>query len=246
MKKKLFEILINKGLAKDKKSALALVMAGYVYTDDGKCLDKAGYLCGNDINLTLKLPKQHKWVSRAAIKLDHALKIFNVNISDMIAIDIGCCTGGFTQVLLEYGISKVYAVDVAYGEIDWRLRNDSRVILLERTNARYLTSNHIPEYVDLVVCDASFIGLTKVIQAAMYLTKGNAILIALIKPQFEVDKEQVGKGGIVREDSLHQIVINRIKEWFNAQDGWGVQGVIESPITGAEGNKEFLIMAIKS
>ncbi|AIL64614.1 16S/23S rRNA (cytidine-2'-O)-methyltransferase TlyA [Rickettsiales bacterium Ac37b] len=246
MKKKLSDILINRGLAQDEKSALALVMAGYVYTDEGKCLNKIGGIYYDDINLTLKLPKNHKWVSRAAIKLDHALKIFNLEIKNMIAIDIGCSTGGFTQVLLEYGANKVYAVDVAYGEIDWRLRNNSKIHLLERTNARYLTSSHIPELVDLIVCDASFIGLTTVIYAAMKLTKEQATLVALIKPQFEVAKDEVGKGGIVRDAHLHQIVINRIKSWFNEQNGWCVQEVIESPITGMEGNKEFLIMVTKN
>ena len=163
-----------------------------------------------------------------------------------MAIDVGASTGGFTDVLLAHGAAKVYAVDVGHGQLAWKLRNDPRVVVLERTNARHLSGQEIPEPADWVVCDASFIGLETVLPAALSLTKASAIAIALIKPQFEVGPERVGKGGVVRDPTLHQEVCARIHAWFERQPDWSVLGIVESPLLGPEGNKEFLIAARKA
>jgi 23S rRNA (cytidine1920-2'-O)/16S rRNA (cytidine1409-2'-O)-methyltransferase len=161
----------------------------------------------------------------------------------MTALDIGASTGGFSDVLLRRGARLVYAVDVGHGQLDWRLRNEPRVVVLERTNARHLNQNLIPEPVDLVVCDASFISLKLVLPAALELARPGAGLVALIKPQFEVGKGQVGKGGVVRDPALHEEVCAEIARWLGEQQGWQVLGVTESPITGPKGNREFLIGA---
>ncbi len=161
----------------------------------------------------------------------------------MVALDVGASTGGFSDVLLQWGATKVYAVDVGHGQLDWRLRNDPKVVVLERTNARYLTRDLIPEPVDLVVCDASFISLKLVLPSALQLTHAGACLLALIKPQFEVGKGQVGKGGVVRDPALHAEVCSDIARWLAEEQGWHVLGITESPITGPKGNREFLIAA---
>ena len=164
-----------------------------------------------------------------------------------VCLDIGASTGGFTDVLLSQGASKVYAVDVGHGQLDWKLRQDDRVVVLDKTNARHLTAGQVPEAIDLIVCDASFIGLEVVLESAMkpgVLAAPGAHLVALIKPQFEVGKGKVGKGGIVRDPAQHLEVCRRIENWINNQDGWRVLGVTESPLTGADGNKEFLIGAV--
>ncbi len=162
-----------------------------------------------------------------------------------MCLDIGASTGGFTDVLLTRGAAKVFAVDVGHGQLAWKLRNDPRVVVLERTNARHLTRTEVPDSIDLVTCDASFIGLETVLPASMALTAPGARLVALIKPQFEVGKDQVGKGGVVRDPELHEAVCARIEAWLAAREGWRVLGVTESPILGPEGNKEFLIAAVR-
>jgi 23S rRNA (cytidine1920-2'-O)/16S rRNA (cytidine1409-2'-O)-methyltransferase len=159
--------------------------------------------------------------------------------------DIGASTGGFTDVALYHGAGKVYAVDVGYGQLAHKLRNDTRVVVLEKTNARNLTAVEIPEPLDAIVCDASFISLTKVLPATLILTKPQALMVALIKPQFEVGKELVGKGGVVSDPALHQQVCDAITQWINSQPGWQARGIVESPITGPAGNKEFLLVADK-
>jgi len=184
-------------------------------------------------------------VSRGGMKLDHALNTFDIGVTDNVALDVGASTGGFTDVLLTRGAARVYAVDVGYGQLNWKLRSDDRVIVLERQNARQLTEAHIPEPVNIIVCDASFIGLEKVLATPLTFAAPGAYLAALIKPQFEVGKGEVGKGGIVRDPEQHREVCARIEAWVAGLDGWRVIGIDQSPITGAEGNIEFLIVALR-
>jgi 23S rRNA (cytidine1920-2'-O)/16S rRNA (cytidine1409-2'-O)-methyltransferase len=187
--------------------------------------------------------KDHPWVSRGGVKLDHALNYFGIDPSGLICLDVGASTGGFTDVLLARGAAKVYAVDVGHGQLAWKLRQDARVVVLERTNARHLTRAEIPEPIELIVCDASFIGLETVLPASLGLAAPGGCLIALIKPQFEVGPGRIGKGGVVRDPALHAEVCERIQAWLERQPGWRVLGITESPITGPEGNIEFLIAA---
>jgi 23S rRNA (cytidine1920-2'-O)/16S rRNA (cytidine1409-2'-O)-methyltransferase len=187
--------------------------------------------------------KPHPWVSRGGVKLAHALDHFALDPGGRVCLDVGASTGGFTDVLLERGAAKVYAVDVGRGQLDWRLRQDARVVVLEGVNARYLTSDHLPEEIGFVVCDASFIGLETVLPAALALAAPGARLVALIKPQFEVGRGRVGKGGVVSDPALHAEVCERVASWLGAIEGWRVIGVTESPIQGPKGNREFLIAA---
>jgi 23S rRNA (cytidine1920-2'-O)/16S rRNA (cytidine1409-2'-O)-methyltransferase len=239
-KRRLDQLLVERGLAPSRAKAQALVLAGTVFSGD-KRLDKPGTTLGVDAPLAVR-GKDHPWVSRGGIKLAHALDHFGIDPRGLVAVDVGASTGGFTDVLLQRGAARVYAVDVGFGQFDWKLRNDSRVMLLERVNARHLTPDQVPEQVDLVVCDASFIGLETVLPAPLALAKPRATLVALIKPQFEVGPERVGKGGVVRDSALHREVCDRIVAWLAAQD-WRVLGVVESPIRGPEGNVEFLVAA---
>lgn len=204
-------------------------------------LDKPGLPIAPDRALEVR-GADHPWVSRGGLKLAHALDTFAIDPTGLIVLDVGASTGGFTDVALARGAMRVYAVDVGHGQLAWKLRNDPRVVVLEKTNARHLTSQEVPEPVDLVVCDASFIGLETVLPAPLALARPEARLVALIKPQFEVGKGRVGKGGVVREPALHQEVCERITAWLPRQ-GWTVTGIAESPILGPEGNKEFLIAA---
>jgi 23S rRNA (cytidine1920-2'-O)/16S rRNA (cytidine1409-2'-O)-methyltransferase len=206
-------------------------------------LDKPGLLIAADRPLEIR-GADHPWVSRGGLKLAHALDTFAIDPAGLVVLDVGASTGGFTDVVLARGAKTVYAVDVGHGQLAWKLRNDPRVVVLERTNARHLTSREVPEPVDLVVCDASFIGLETVLPAPLALARPDARLVALIKPQFEVGKGRVGKGGVVRDAALHQEVCGRIAAWLPRQ-GWAVLGLAESPILGPEGNKEFLIAARK-
>lgn len=238
---RLDQLLVELGLADSRTRAQALIMAGAVYAGEQR-LDKPGHQIKADTELTLR-GKDHPWVSRGGLKLMRGLEHFELNAEGITAIDLGASTGGFTDVLLSRGATRVYAVDVGYGQLDNKLREDDRVIVLERTNARHLTHTEIPEPVDFVVCDASFIGLRTVLPAALGLTKPEAFLIALIKPQFEVGKDRVGKNGVVREPELHREVCETISAWLDALPDWAVLGVTESPITGPAGNKEFLIGA---
>ena len=237
-------MLVDRGLAESRAKAQAMIMAGQVYSGDRR-LDKPGLSVAVDTALTVK-GAPHPWVSRGGLKLVHALDHFHLDPTGCVALDVGASTGGFTHVLLSRGASKVFAVDVGHGQLAWQLRQDPRVAVLERTNARNLTGNEIPEPVDMVVCDASFIGLETVLPAALALTKPTAILAALIKPQFEVGKGRVGKGGVVRDPALHDEVCARIVEWVAGLPGWAVLGVEPSPILGPEGNREFLIVARKT
>jgi len=244
VKIRLDQLLVDRGLVESKSRAQALIMAGLVFTGE-KRLDKPGLSVADDLQIDLR-GQDHPWVSRGGLKLAKAIGTFPIDPAGKTAIDVGASTGGFTDVLLQNGAAKVYSVDVGQGQLAWKLRQDPRVVVLEKTNARHLTTEQIPEPVDLVVCDASFIGLEIVLPAALALTKPHAWLAALIKPQFEVGKGRVGKGGVVREPELHKEVCDRIEAWVNALPGWTVRGIVESPIKGPEGNIEFLIAAEKS
>jgi 23S rRNA (cytidine1920-2'-O)/16S rRNA (cytidine1409-2'-O)-methyltransferase len=232
--------LVERGLAETRAKAQALILAGAVWSGDKK-LDKAGTAVAADIALELR-GRDHPWVSRGGIKLAHALDHFRIDVTGAVALDIGASTGGFTDVLLARGAARVYAVDVGHGQLAWKLRQDPRVVVLERVNARHLTAKEIPEPPDIIVCDASFIGLQTVLPAALALAKPAAKLVALIKPQFEVGPENVGRHGVVRDPALHREVCERIAQWLR-ESGWTVEGIAESPITGPEGNVEFLIHA---
>ena len=204
-------------------------------------LEKPGTQVDRTLPLTVR-GAEHPWVSRGGQKLDHALTHFDIDPQGLVALDVGASTGGFTDVLCQRGARRVYAVDVGYGQLATRLRDDDRVAVLERTNARYLTRAEVPEPVDLIVCDASFIGLRTILPAPLALATSCAKLVALIKPQFEAGRARVGKGGIVRDPAVHEEVCAAIRAWLTAE-GWPVQGLVESPIKGRDGNAEFLIAA---
>jgi 23S rRNA (cytidine1920-2'-O)/16S rRNA (cytidine1409-2'-O)-methyltransferase len=242
-KERVDKLLVDRGLVETRAKAQALILAGLVYSDT-KRIAKAGDQIRLDAPLNVK-GQDHPWVSRGGLKLAKGIVAFSLPVKDLIAADIGASTGGFTDVLLANGAAKVYAVDVGHGQLAWKLRQDPRVVVLEKTNARHLTPEQIPDPLDIVVCDASFIGLETVLPAALALTKPQAWAVALIKPQFEVGRENIGKGGVVRDPLLHEQVCARIEAWFGRQPGWTVLGIVESPILGPEGNKEFLIAARK-
>jgi 23S rRNA (cytidine1920-2'-O)/16S rRNA (cytidine1409-2'-O)-methyltransferase len=237
------QLLVSRGLAESRTRAQALIMAGAVFSGDRK-VAKPGDMLAEDAPLQVR-GKDHPWVSRGGIKLAHGLDHFGFDVTGAVALDVGSSTGGFTDVLLSRGAAKVYAVDVGTNQLAWKLRQDARVVVLEQTNARYLTAEQVPEPVDVVVCDASFIGLAKVLQAPLRLAKPGARLVALVKPQFEAGREEVGKGGVVRDPDVRRRVCDAAAEWVASQ-GWRVLGVTESPITGPEGNVEFLLGAQKS
>ena len=238
-KQRLDTLLVARGLAESRAKAQALALAGLVFSGERR-LDKPGQMLAEDAPLECR-GRGHPYVSRGGVKLAHALDHFAIDPSGAIALDIGASTGGFTDVLLRRGAAKIFAVDVGHGQLDWRLRQDPRVVVLERCNARHLTRSEISEAPDLIVCDASFIGLETVLPASLDLAAPGARLIALIKPQFEVGKGRVGKGGVVRDPALHAEVCARIQAWLAALPGWSVLGLTESPIRGPEGNVEFLI-----
>jgi 23S rRNA (cytidine1920-2'-O)/16S rRNA (cytidine1409-2'-O)-methyltransferase len=233
--------LVERGLAESRTKAQALILAGLVFSGERR-LDKPGLPVAPDQSLEVR-GQAHPWVSRGGVKLAHALDRFGIDPAGGVWLDLGASTGGFTDVLLARGAAKVYAVDVGHGQLAWKLRQDPRVVVLERTNARYLSQQEVPEPVDGIVCDVSFIGLEVVLPAPLALAAPRARLVALIKPQFEVGPAEVGKGGIVRDPDLHRRVCARVADWLGRQAGWRVLGVIDSPIAGADGNREFLIAA---
>ncbi|WP_259783190.1 TlyA family RNA methyltransferase [Aestuariispira ectoiniformans] len=240
-KQRVDQLLVDRGLVESRTKAQALIMAGKVFTGEQR-VQKPGDKLADDKPLEVR-GQDHPWVSRGGLKLEKGLKEFDLDPTGITAIDVGASTGGFTDVLLQNGAAKVYAVDVGRGQLHWNLRQDDRVVVLEETNARHLTTEIIPDPIDAVVCDASFIGLEKVLPAAMSLTRPGAWLVALIKPQFQVGKGQVGKGGVVRDPELHAAVCEEVKNWIDTQEGWHTVGITESPITGPQGNVEFLIYA---
>ena len=235
------QLLVERGLAESRARAQALILAGHVYSGERK-IDKAGQALLTDTPLEVR-GRDHPWVSRGGVKLAHGLKHFGWDISGAVAMDVGSSTGGFTDVLLTNGATRVYAVDSGTNQLAWKLRQDDRVIVLEQTSARILAPDHIPEAVDLIVCDASFIGLAKVLERPLQFAAAGARLMALIKPQFEAGRQEVGKGGVVRDPAVHERVCREVEAWL-VEAGWTVQGITPSPITGPEGNVEFLIAAL--
>ena len=236
--------MVERGLAKSRSQAQSLIMAGRVYLDNSK-LEKPGSQVGRDVALEVR-GKEYPWVSRGGLKLNHGLNHFCVDVLGATCLDIGASTGGFTDVLLARGATNVYAVDVGYGQLDWKLRQDERVIVLEKTNARYLTSGAIPTPISFLCCDVSFISLRVVLPNSMAMISQGGHLVGLIKPQFEVGKGQVGRGGVVRDPGQHKLVCDRISDWISKNSDWSVLGLTDSPITGPSGNKEFLIAAYKT
>jgi 23S rRNA (cytidine1920-2'-O)/16S rRNA (cytidine1409-2'-O)-methyltransferase len=242
-KQRLDQLLVERGLVESRSRAQALVMSGKVFSGEVR-LDKPGQQVSGDIAIDVR-GKEHPWVSRGGMKLAHALEHFALSAEGCVCLDVGASTGGFTDVLLNAGAVKVFAIDVGRGQLDWSLRNDDRVVVFEGTNARHLTAAEITDTPSLIVCDASFIGLRTVLPASLALVGEGAHLVALIKPQFEVGKGRVGKGGVVRDPALHEEVCETIRYWLAEEMGWTVLGIVKSPITGPKGNIEFLIVARK-
>ncbi|HBA87515.1 MAG TPA: TlyA family rRNA (cytidine-2'-O)-methyltransferase [Geobacter sp.] len=237
-KERLDKLVLERGLAPSRERAKALIMAGQVVVDD-HLADKAGLMVALTAEIRLKgepLP----YVSRGGLKLAEGLNLFGIDVEGLCAIDVGASTGGFTDCLLQRGARRVYAVDVGYGQLAWKLREDPRVVSMEKTNIRHLEPGGLPEFPDLAVIDASFISLDKVLPATLRLIKDDGAIVALIKPQFEVGRGQVGKGGVVRDEKKHQEVVAGITELARGL-GLLVLGVCDSPILGPKGNKEFLI-----
>jgi 23S rRNA (cytidine1920-2'-O)/16S rRNA (cytidine1409-2'-O)-methyltransferase len=233
--------LVELGLVESRARAQALILAGKVYAGDRR-VEKAGQPVPADAALQVR-GQDHPWVSRGGLKLDHALAHFGLSPAGRVCLDLGASTGGFTDVLLARGAARVHAVDVGHGQLAWKLRNDPRVVVHERINARFLTHEVIGEAVQALVCDASFIGLATILPAPLALCVPGAWAVALIKPQFEAGPAAVGKGGVVRDPAVHAVVCARVRDWWAAQPGWKVRGITESPIMGPEGNREFLIAA---
>ena len=236
-------MLVDRGLAESRTRAQALIMAGLVFAGERK-IEKAGQMLPDDAPLDVR-GRDHPWVSRGGIKLAHGLAAAGWDVTGAVAIDVGSSTGGFTDVLLSHGAARVYAIDSGTNQLAWKLRQDPRVVVHEQTSARILTDAHIPEPVDMVVCDASFIGLAKVLERPLSFTRPGARLIALIKPQFEAGRAEVGKGGVVRDDAVRARVCEEVAGWLTSV-GWRVETLVESPITGPEGNVEYLIAATRA
>ncbi len=237
------QLLVDRGLAESRSRAQALIMAGKVFSGERR-VAKAGETLPTDSPLEVR-GQDHPWVSRGGLKLEHALAHFGLSPAGRVCLDVGASTGGFTDVLLAHGARMVHSVDVGHGQLAWKLRSDTRVIVHEKTNARYLTREVIPDEIEALVCDASFIGLATVLPAPLALCVSGAWAVALIKPQFEAGPEAVGSKGVVREPAVHRAVCQRIEAWWTALPGWHPVGITESPITGPEGNREFLIAALR-
>ena len=241
MKQRADLLLVARGLAETRARAQALIMAGKVFCG-ARRIDKPGEALPDDCPIEVR-GEAHPWVSRGGVKLAHALAQLGLDPKGRTCLDIGASTGGFTDVLLQQGAARVYAVDVGHGQLAWKLRNDPRVVALERVNARYLDARQVPEPIGALVADASFIGLATVLPRPLGFCMKGAWAVALIKPQFEVGPDRVGKGGVVRDEAVQQAVCARIEAWWRALPGWRVLGITESPITGPDGNREFLIAA---
>jgi len=237
------QLLVDRGLAESRTRGQALVLAGLVFSGETK-IAKPGQQIAADAALDVR-GRDHPWVSRGGIKLAHAIDHFGLDPTNAVAMDIGSSTGGFTDVLLSKGATRIFAVDSGTNQLAWKLRQDPRVTVLEQTSARVLTPEQIDAACDWVVCDASFIGLAKVLEVPLALAAPRCTLVALIKPQFEVGRGEVGKGGVVRDSALHARVCNEVRDWLE-QGGWQVHGIVPSPITGPEGNVEFLVYATRS
>src|SRR5688572_163233 len=234
------QMLVDRGLAASRAKAQALILAGLAFSGERR-IDKAGQTLAIDAPLKVR-GREHPWVSRGGVKLAHALDTFGWDVTGLTALDVGSSTGGFTDVLLQRGAAKVFAVDVGTNQLAWKLRQDPRVVVHEQTNARYVTGEVVTEPVDLVVCDASFISLAKVLDKALDFARPGGRLIALVKPQFEAERDEIGKGGVVRDPAVHERVRAAAADWVRGRD-WKVEGLVESPITGPEGNVEYLLAA---
>jgi 23S rRNA (cytidine1920-2'-O)/16S rRNA (cytidine1409-2'-O)-methyltransferase len=235
------QLLVDRGLAESRAKAQAFVLAGLVFCG-ARRVEKPGEALSPEAPLSVK-GRDHPWVSRGGVKLAHALDHFRVAVEGKVALDIGAATGGFTEVLLSRGARRVYAVDVGYGQLASKLREDPRVVVLERRNARYLRRAEIPEPVDFLTVDASFIGLATLLPAPLELSAPSAELVALVKPQFEAGREHVGKGGVVRDPLVQSEACARVARFLSAEMGWSVVGIVASPILGPAGNREFLLYA---
>ncbi len=243
MKERLDILLVNKGLVSSREKAKALIMSGIVYVDNQK-EDKAGSLFDENAIIEIR-GETLKYVSRGGLKLDKAVTVFNLNFDGYTCLDIGASTGGFTDVMLQNGAKKVYSVDVGHGQLDWKLRNDERVVCMEKCNFRYVTDKEIPEKIDFAATDVSFISLTKILIPTYNLLKKDALMVCLIKPQFETTKEKVGKKGVVRDPSVHKEVIEKVID-FCLKIGFSIEGLDYSPIKGPEGNIEYLLLIKKT
>ena len=243
MKKRLDILVTENGLAESREKAKALIMAGQVYVDNQKA-DKPGDTFSEDAHVEIR-GKGLQYVSRGGLKLEKAMKEFGLTLTDKICMDVGASTGGFTDCMLQNGASKVYSVDVGYGQLAWSLRTDARVVNLERTNARYLTREQIPEEIDFFSVDVSFISLSLTLPAVRPLLAEHGQAVCLIKPQFEAGREKVGKKGVVRDQSVHREVIEKIRN-FSLENGFSVLGLTYSPVKGPEGNIEYLIYLERS
>ena len=242
LKQRVDQMLVERGHAESRTRAQALVLAGIVFSGESK-ISKPGQALAEDAPLEVR-GRDHPWVSRGGIKLAHAIDHFGLDPSGVTAMDIGSSTGGFTDVLLSKGAAHVFAIDSGTNQLAWKLRQDPRVTVLEQTSARILTTAQIDRACSWVVCDASFIGLAKVLDVPLILAATPCRLVALIKPQFEVGRAEVGKGGVVRDPALHARTCDEVRGWLE-QAGWQVQGITESPIKGPEGNVEFLVSALR-
>jgi len=235
---RLDQLLVDRQLVESREKARALILAGSVLVN-GQKIDKAGHAVAPDA--AIELLERPKFVSRGGIKLEAALEHFHIDVLGRVCLDVGSSTGGFTDCLLQHGAARVYAIDVGTAQIDWKLRNDPRVVVREQVNARYLSREHVPEPVDLAVCDVSFISVTMILPVLPGLLTETGGMVILVKPQFELERGQVGKGGIVRDPDLHQAACRKVDEAVRAL-GFRAE-TIPSPIAGAEGNREFLLYA---
>ena len=236
-------MLVDRGLVESRTRAQALILAGKVFSGERR-IAKAGDALAPEATLEVR-GQDHPWVSRGGLKLAHALDRFGLSPQGRVCLDVGASTGGFTDVLLAQGAAKVHAVDVGHGQLAWKLRTHTRVAVHEKTNARYLTREIVADPIEALVCDASFIGLATLLPAPLALCVRGAWAVALIKPQFEAGREAVASKGVVRDPAVHAAVCARVCSWWTALPGWRVLGSIESPVTGPEGNREFLIAAAK-
>lgn len=236
-------LLLDRGLAESRSRAQALIAAGKVESA-GRVIAKPGEQLPEDAPLAIT-GRDHPWVSRGGLKLAHGLEHFGIDPRGAVCLDTGASTGGFTDVLLQQGARRVYAVDVGHDQLAPKLRGDPRVISLEGVNARYLDATQIGEPLDLLVCDASFISLTLLLPAGLDLVAPGGRLLVLVKPQFELERGALGKGGVVRDPALHRRACSRVEDWLAARGDWEILGLTDSPITGPNGNREFLLAARK-
>ena len=234
-------MLVLRGLVESRTRAQALILAGKVFSGERR-VGKAGDMLAETVPLEVR-GQDHPWVSRGGLKLAHGLAHFGFSAAGRVCLDVGASTGGFTDVLLANGAAKVHAVDVGHGQLAWKLRCDERVVVHEKTNARYLDRSAVPDPIEALVCDASFIGLATLLPAPLRLCVAGAWAVVLIKPQFEAGAASVGGKGVVRDPSVHKAVCDHVTRWWSGLPGWSVAGIVESPVTGPEGNKEFLLGA---